>query len=178
MAKFLDKDPFSYEREKREFLHALRQYHATKGWVVCGSCFVHSLTYFHSFWPEFWSWALFSTDKSHVCFSFLLFRSVQPAMFRMPKVSGRDLDLYLLYSKVVALGGVVKVRKKRKNDQCFIAGERLCAVVCATCWCWNACWNCLTLTERELNWVKKFVNSWNRIKTVFSQVFNLALNKA
>eukprot|EP00057_Strongylocentrotus_purpuratus_P012096 XP_011666570.1 PREDICTED: AT-rich interactive domain-containing protein 2 [Strongylocentrotus purpuratus] len=72
MAKFLDKDPFSYEREKREFLHALRQYHATKG--------------------------------------------VQPAMFRMPKVSGRDLDLYLLYSKVVALGGVVKVTNEHKWD--------------------------------------------------------------
>nr|XP_054774230.1 uncharacterized protein LOC129282364 [Lytechinus pictus] len=72
MAKFLDKDPFSYEREKREFLHALRQYHATKG--------------------------------------------VQPAMFRMPKVSGRDLDLYLLYCKVVSLGGVVKVTNEHKWD--------------------------------------------------------------
>lgn len=72
MANVLDKDPYSYEREKRAFLIALKQYHASKG--------------------------------------------VQPAMFRMPKVSGKDLDLYLLYSQVVALGGVVKVTNEHNWD--------------------------------------------------------------
>ncbi|XP_071483533.1 uncharacterized protein [Diadema antillarum] len=72
MAKFLDKDPYTYEREKKTFLHGLRQYHATKG--------------------------------------------VQPAMFRTPKVSGRDLDLYMLYSRVTSLGGIVKVTNEYKWD--------------------------------------------------------------
>lgn len=68
-------------------------------------------------------------------------------MFRMPKVSGRDLDLYLLYSKVVALGGVVKVRKKEKKMTKALSRMRDCVPLCVqlvgvgmhveTVWLWE-----------------------------------------
>lgn len=33
MAKFLDKDPVTYERERESFLRSLTHFHDTRGWV-------------------------------------------------------------------------------------------------------------------------------------------------
>ncbi|XP_038065824.1 AT-rich interactive domain-containing protein 2-like [Patiria miniata] len=68
MAKFLDKDPFSYEQERTAFVNQLRQFHASKG----------------------------------------------TPFFRLPTIAGKELDLYLLYSKVVAWGGLTKVTDQGK----------------------------------------------------------------
>ncbi|XP_033107914.1 SWI/SNF nucleosome remodeling complex component-like [Anneissia japonica] len=63
MAQYLDKDPFTYEHEKRTFLNDLRQFHSSKG----------------------------------------------TPLNRLPCIGGKELDLYLLYNKVVSLGGFTKV---------------------------------------------------------------------
>ncbi|XP_071941870.1 uncharacterized protein [Antedon mediterranea] len=63
MAQYLDKDPFTYEHEKRTFMNDLRQFHISKG----------------------------------------------TPLNRLPCIGGKELDLYLLYNKVVSLGGFTKV---------------------------------------------------------------------
>ncbi|KAI4477611.1 hypothetical protein M0804_012728 [Polistes exclamans] len=63
MAKILDKDPVTYERERENFMKELRHFHETRGTP---------------------------------------FR-------KSPKISGKEIDLYLLYVVVTARGGWIKV---------------------------------------------------------------------
>ncbi|XP_033217810.1 AT-rich interactive domain-containing protein 2 isoform X2 [Belonocnema kinseyi] len=68
MAKFLNKDPVTYERERESFLKDLHHFHETRG----------------------------------------------TAFKKYPKISGKEVDLYLLYVLVTAHGGWIKVNSKNE----------------------------------------------------------------
>ncbi|XP_035738109.1 AT-rich interactive domain-containing protein 2-like isoform X3 [Vespa mandarinia] len=68
MAKILDKDPVTYERERENFMKDLRHFHETRGTP---------------------------------------FR-------KSPKISGKEIDLYLLYVVVTARGGWIKVNTRNE----------------------------------------------------------------
>ncbi|XP_051155622.1 AT-rich interactive domain-containing protein 2 isoform X2 [Leptopilina boulardi] len=68
MAKFLNKDPVTYERERESFIKELHHFHETRG----------------------------------------------TAFKRYPKISGKEVDLYLLYVLVTAHGGWIKVNSKNE----------------------------------------------------------------
>ncbi|KAK2141801.1 hypothetical protein LSH36_1037g00059 [Paralvinella palmiformis] len=68
MAKILDKDPFTYQKERDSFLRDLCRFHASRGTSYSG----------------------------------------------FPCLGGKQVDLYLLYSKVTQLGGWVKVTDEQR----------------------------------------------------------------
>ncbi|XP_043473761.1 AT-rich interactive domain-containing protein 2-like isoform X3 [Leptopilina heterotoma] len=68
MAKFLNKDPVTYEREREGFIKDLHHFHETRG----------------------------------------------TAFKKYPKISGKEVDLYLLYVLVTAHGGWIKVNSKNE----------------------------------------------------------------
>merc|ERR1712142_311068 len=71
MANLLNKDPFTYHQEYKQFIRDLREYHINRG----------------------------------------------TPFIKIPQIAGGDVDLYLLYRRVIALGGWQKVNEEQNWDE-------------------------------------------------------------